>query len=59
MWVVQQRGAYKEKSLSQDRVEQLNSIGFDWNPRENKWADMYQQLKAYKEEVSVCNFEMH
>jgi hypothetical protein len=49
-----QRGAYNKKELPQYRIEQLDSIGFDWNPRGNKWTDMYEQLKAFKEVVSIC-----
>ena len=35
-----------------DRIEPykviaLDRIGFDWQPRENYWMDMYQQLKLY------------
>ncbi|KAL3801187.1 hypothetical protein ACHAWO_002758 [Cyclotella atomus] len=54
-WVIMQRGAYNKKELPQYRIEQLDSIGFDWNPRGNKWTDMYEQLKAFKEVHGHCN----
>ena len=31
-WVYTQRRRYKKNELSQDRIDRLNSIGFDWTP---------------------------
>ena len=32
-WVSKQRCAYKNKKLSPNRINKLNTIGFDWNPK--------------------------
>jgi len=34
--------------INKDKFEELNKIGFDWNPTETKWQQMYQQLCDYK-----------
>jgi hypothetical protein len=32
----------------------LEEIGFDWDERyDDKWQQMYEDLKAYKEQVSI------
>ena len=31
-WVNNQRTIYKKGKLSQDRIDRLNGIGFDWTP---------------------------
>ena len=31
-WVHKQRDGYKKSKLSQDRIDRLNGIGFDWTP---------------------------
>ncbi|EJK53675.1 hypothetical protein THAOC_26836, partial [Thalassiosira oceanica] len=31
-WVDRQRSTHKNKKLSQDRIDRLNDIGFDWTP---------------------------
>eukprot|EP00956_Cyclotella_meneghiniana_P032224 scaffold87545_cov23-Cyclotella_meneghiniana.AAC.1 len=49
-WVSIQRKFYKEKRMSQDRINLLESIGFIWSMKEAHWDEMYQKLKAYKEE---------
>eukprot|EP00536_Pseudo-nitzschia_multiseries_P017552 jgi/Psemu1/328579/estExt_fgenesh1_pg.C_16240001 len=46
-WVAHQRQCCQK----QDRVDRLNSIGFEWNPKEvydEKWEIMYQRLVDYK-----------
>ena len=47
-WVVKQRNIYNNNKLSQDRINQLNSISFVWNARDTKWTEMYEKLLAYK-----------
>jgi hypothetical protein len=32
-WIKRQRGAFRSNKLSQDRVEKLNRIKFEWNPK--------------------------
>lgn len=33
--------------LSEERVEKLNEIGFDWEPLANEWNRMYAVLKTW------------
>ena len=50
-WVSTQRGAYNHTNrslITTDRIEQLNSIGFVWNPLDAQWMDMYERLVEYK-----------
>jgi hypothetical protein len=40
-------------SLSVDKVSLMEELDFVWDPYTQKWDKMYQQLKKYKEDVSV------
>ena len=53
-WVSTQRLVFKKNTLSTQRVQLLDSIGF-FNPleasgKEKKWMEMYHRLCAYKQE---------
>ena len=51
IWVNNQRR--RKEQLGQSRVLRLNSIGFVWNPIENRlrrWEEMFQLLLEYKKE---------
>ena len=52
-WVQNQRCLYNTNKLSQDRINQLNSISFAWNPTETQWIDMYDRLVKYKKEYKT------
>lgn len=54
-WVVNQRQSYRKNNLSQERIELLNQLKFDWDPNEVRWKEMYQQLKEYCEQNQHCN----
>ena len=43
-WVIMQRSRCKEKY----RIDLLNDIGFERNPHENHWIEMYQRLLVYR-----------
>ncbi|OEU08628.1 hypothetical protein FRACYDRAFT_196115 [Fragilariopsis cylindrus CCMP1102] len=49
-WVHHQRDVYKNKTISIDRINRLESIGFVWDPLDAQWMGMYQKLVAYKEQ---------
>lgn len=36
----------------------LDSIGFDWDPRNSRWNNMYEELRRYKDEHGVCDFSL-
>ena len=52
-WVVKQRTTTKNQ-LPQERYEKLSSIRFVWNAREEKWNEMFEQLKVYKQNNGHC-----
>ena len=56
-WVSRQRTAYSEGRISRERIERLNEIGFEWNPRETmpSWNERYEQLRDFKESHGDCN----
>ena len=49
-WVREQRKSYNanKSKLTTDRITQLDSIGFVWNPRDAQWAEKYDRLVKYK-----------
>jgi hypothetical protein len=47
-WATMQRMKRARGELSAERVAQLNSIGFEWDPLENAWDEHYEALVAYK-----------
>ena len=49
-WVTEQRMARNRSQLDPMKEQQLTEIGFDWNPTETAWNDMFEQLAAYKRE---------
>ena len=46
-WVAAQRMLKNEGSLSEERIRQLNEIGFVWNPFESQWEAKFCELLAY------------
>jgi len=56
IWVSNQRSIYKRKQSGQatkmtdEHVDKLNEIGFVWDPFDDAWNEMLQQLMKYKEE---------
>ena len=36
----------------------LDSIGFDWDPRNSRWNNMYEELRRYKDEHGVFDFSL-
>ena len=54
-WVSTQRQSYKEGKLSNERVVKLESIGFVWNKKEQKWSNQFDDLTKYKAQNGDCN----
>ena len=58
-WVSTQRKEMKKysqdksSSLTEDRIEKLDSIGFEWNL--NDWEDKYSQLYVFASENGHCD----
>lgn len=63
-WVTDQRKAYKRRaegkgsSMTQTKIELLESVDFKWRLKESKdqcWTDCYRRLLRYRQEHSDCN----
>jgi predicted helicase len=47
-WVSTQRKNYLNRTLSQDRFNRLNALGFVWDPQKESWEQMFKALHEYK-----------
>jgi len=54
-WIVSNRDRRKQKKLAQERIEQLDAIGFVWDCHETHWESMYAALVEYEKEHGDCN----
>ena len=54
-WCGKQRQAYKDKTLSPDRVTRLKELGFEWDLFEVAWEEMFAALVAYKQTHGDCD----
>ena len=60
-WVKRQRYQYRLKqdgkpsTMTDDRVQVLEKIGFVWDSHEASWEERKMQLKAYRDEHGNCN----
>jgi len=48
-WTSAQRQSLKKGALTQDRVNLLNSIGFLWDPLEENWQSMFEELRCFSQ----------
>ena len=57
MWVGTQRHLYKHKNkrLTSTRINDLDEIGFNWNPTEEAWEKHFSALSRFKETNGNCN----
>mmetsp|Transcript_10236 Transcript_10236/g.13519 ORF Transcript_10236/g.13519 Transcript_10236/m.13519 type:complete len:242 (-) Transcript_10236:376-1101(-) len=59
-WVKTQRVQYnrmkenRSSNMTQDRIDNLESLGFDWDPQGSLWTKRYQQLEKYKDGNGDC-----
>ena len=55
-WVYNQRWSRRKESLSDEKIAKLDSIGFSWNPHNDNWNAMFEQLVQYAiEHGGDCN----
>ena len=49
-WMMYQRRMYSKGKLSQERIDVLESLGFQWvqHNQQDCWMEMYDRLVAYK-----------
>ena len=48
-WIKNQIKFYRFNLLSTYQIDKLNSVGFSWNRRNDKWNENFDKLCAYKE----------
>jgi hypothetical protein len=53
-WVNAQRLTKRKGELNEEPIEQLNQIGFAWNPYEEFWEEMFTALIEYKQIHGNC-----
>jgi hypothetical protein len=58
-WVTIQRAYYKNKNLSIERTNQLESIGFVWDPFGEKWMEYFHKLVGYKKQYRSTKVPRH
>ncbi|EDN70824.1 helicase domain protein [Beggiatoa sp. PS] len=54
-WFFHQRKRKNVGKLSRERIEKLDKLGFEWNPLETYWDEMYENLKKYKKMYGNCH----
>ncbi len=55
IWTANHRAKYTANKLSPDRIQRLNSLGFEWTPLDAKWKAMFAQLRVFKKAHGHCN----
>eukprot|EP00873_Tetraselmis_striata_P009054 jgi/Tetstr1/429318/TSEL_019236.t1 len=53
-WIGTQRVLWRKGRLAPERQEALQDIGFVWDPKEEAWQAMYEELCAFKERSGHC-----
>jgi Helicase associated domain len=53
-WVDKQRQSKNQETLSEARRQQLDQLGFVWDPLETDWAEGLRYLTIYKEREGHC-----
>ena len=46
-WIEKQRSSYRQSTLSAERMNALNQIGFPWTPDRRRWEQHYARLSSY------------
>lgn len=47
-WVTEQRRLYARGELSKEYTQRLNSIGFSWDPLNERWNENVEEYRAFK-----------
>jgi Helicase associated domain len=47
-WVDRQRRDFRKKIINQDRIDKLNSVGFNWSPKLSLWNKNFENLLIFK-----------
>jgi superfamily II DNA or RNA helicase len=54
-WIITQRSFRNRGELSEERIKMLDAIGFSWDPHEESWERMFDNLLLYKKENGHCD----
>jgi len=55
-WIHNHRVLYNKGLLQVEKIKKIESIdGWDWNPLESKWNEIYQKVKEFSELNKHCN----
>jgi hypothetical protein len=54
-WCIKQRYLRQKGCLGNEKIAQLNGIGFNWDPRDERWEKKFDLLKQFKKENGHCN----
>ncbi|MDY8023399.1 Helicase associated domain protein [Paenibacillus polymyxa] len=54
-WVSTQRTLFNNNKLTLNKIDKLNSIGFQWDVYETEWNTTYKLLLKYRDEKGHCN----
>lgn len=54
-WVAAQRHKRRRGELAPELVRLLDEVGFEWDPSEKVWTEMFERLKAYAHQHGNCN----
>ena len=53
-WVVDQRVRKRDGNLESEKVELLNQLSFNWNPRDTNWRGIYLELVKFQKRFGHC-----
>ncbi len=53
-WVSTVRRSYKKGILELNKVQELNKLGFDWNPLDTLWKQRVSELIEFRDEYGHC-----
>lgn len=54
-WVDKHRQKYRKNNLSQDYIDKLNMLSFEWDPKNTFSEKMFSELCAFKAKMGHCN----
>ena len=55
VWCKGQRDKKARGALSKERIARLEQIGFDFDPIDSQWEEMFEELKSFKSEKGHCD----
>ena len=58
LWLSRLRKRDVKRSLGDEKIRQLDNLGFDWNPLRSAWELKLKELKAFKEQHGHCRVSL-